>query len=205
MSLSIWNRLHRHIMACIRQCIPRLQDVSGLAFVFFVSHSESTSGWLLILVCCSLAGYVALHLTCCHSSFFYGVGLTSWESGPETFFSTDPCGHSPYVTSSLTRRWGCLLWMCLALRKACFRTCNMLLKILPSALYTSPVSTDIAIEYCKSQSYFTTGGLPPIRATSPLRPTTRIFIFQLNTRGYSPYVTSSLTRGWVCSEHLPNS
>jgi hypothetical protein len=24
------------------------------------------------------------------------------------------------------------------------------------------------------------------------------FIFQLNTCGYSPYVTSSLTRGWVC-------
>jgi hypothetical protein len=24
------------------------------------------------------------------------------------------------------------------------------------------------------------------------------FVFQLNTCGYSPYVTSSLTRGWVC-------
>jgi hypothetical protein len=34
---------------------------------------------------------------------------------------------------------------------------------------------------------------------NPLRPTTRIFIFQLNTCSYSPYVTSSLTRGWVCS------
>jgi hypothetical protein len=34
--------------------------------------------------------------------------------------------------------------------------------------------------------------------TSPLRLKTRIFIFQLNTCGYSPYVTSSLTRGWVC-------
>jgi hypothetical protein len=33
-------------------------------------------------------------------------------------------------------------------------------------------------------------------ATSPLRPTTNIF-FQLNIRGYSLYVTSSLTRGWV--------
>jgi hypothetical protein len=36
-------------------------------------------------------------------------------------------------------------------------------------------------------------------ATSTLRPTTRIFIFQLNTCGYSPYVTCSLARGWVCS------
>jgi hypothetical protein len=34
--------------------------------------------------------------------------------------------------------------------------------------------------------------------TSPLRPSTRIFIFQLYTCGYSPYVTSSLMKGWVC-------
>jgi hypothetical protein len=27
----------------------------------------------------------------------------------------NPCSHSPYVTSSLTRRWVCLLWICLAL------------------------------------------------------------------------------------------
>jgi hypothetical protein len=31
---------------------------------------------------------------------------------------------------------------------------------------------------------------------------TRIFIFQLNTCGYGPYVTSSLTRGWVCRLQL---
>jgi hypothetical protein len=34
--------------------------------------------------------------------------------------------------------------------------------------------------------------------TSPMRLTTSNFIFQLNTCGYSPYVTSSLTIGWVC-------
>jgi hypothetical protein len=37
-----------------------------------------------------------------------------------------------------------------------------------------------------------------VMATSPLRPTTRKFIFQLNTCGYSTYVTSSLTKGWIC-------
>jgi hypothetical protein len=35
-----------------------------------------------------------------------------------------------------------------------------------------------------------------VLASSPLRLTTRDF-FQLNTCGHSPYVTSSLTRGWV--------
>jgi hypothetical protein len=34
-------------------------------------------------------------------------------------------------------------------------------------------------------------------ATIPLRLTTSNYIFQLNTFGYSPYVTSPLTRGWV--------
>jgi hypothetical protein len=31
-------------------------------------------------------------------------------------FQLNPWCHSPYVTSSLKRRWGCLLWICLARR-----------------------------------------------------------------------------------------
>jgi hypothetical protein len=41
-----------------------------------------------------------------------------------------------------------------------------------------------------------------ILVTSPLRPTSRIFIFQPNTCCYSPYETFSLTRGWVCRLQL---
>jgi hypothetical protein len=41
-----------------------------------------------------------------------------------------------------------------------------------------------------------------IFATSPLRLMTSNFIFQLNTCSYSPYVTSSLMRGWVCHLQL---
>jgi hypothetical protein len=37
-----------------------------------------------------------------------------------------------------------------------------------------------------------------VLATSPLRTTTTIFVFKLNICSYSSYVTSSLTRGWVC-------
>jgi hypothetical protein len=37
-----------------------------------------------------------------------------------------------------------------------------------------------------------------VLATSPVRPTASNFIFQLNTCGYSPFVTFSLTRRWVC-------
>jgi hypothetical protein len=41
-----------------------------------------------------------------------------------------------------------------------------------------------------------------VLAISPLRLTASNFIFQLNTCGYSPYVTSSLRRGWVCRLQL---
>jgi hypothetical protein len=41
-----------------------------------------------------------------------------------------------------------------------------------------------------------------ILVTNPLRLTTSNFIFNLNTCGYSPYVTPSLRRGYVCHLHL---
>jgi hypothetical protein len=41
-----------------------------------------------------------------------------------------------------------------------------------------------------------------VLAISPLRLMTSNFIFQFNTCGYRPYVTSSLTRGWVCRFQL---
>jgi hypothetical protein len=41
-----------------------------------------------------------------------------------------------------------------------------------------------------------------VLATSLLRLTTSNFIFQLNICSYSPYVTSSMTRGWVCRLQL---
>jgi hypothetical protein len=41
-----------------------------------------------------------------------------------------------------------------------------------------------------------------VLATSPLRLTTSNFIFQQNTCGCSPYVTSSLTRGSICRLQL---
>jgi hypothetical protein len=52
----------------------------------------------------------------------------------------------------------------------------------------------------RSQSYFTTGSLPPISSSwcqAPWDPRLEFF-FQLNSCGNSPYVTSSLTRRWVC-------
>jgi hypothetical protein len=48
--------------------------------------------------------------------------------------------------------------------------------------------------------YFTTGGLPPISSSWRLAPwDSRPAFFQLNTCFHSPYVTSALKRGWVCS------
>jgi hypothetical protein len=64
--------------------------------------------------------------------------------------------------------------------------------------------TELNWTHSKSQSYFTTGSLLPIisswrQAHWDSRPA---IFFQLNTCSHSPYVTSSLTRGWVCHLQL---
>jgi hypothetical protein len=45
--------------------------------------------------------------------------ISSWRQAPwyprsEIFFQLNPCDNSVYVTSSLTRRWFCLIRICLA-------------------------------------------------------------------------------------------
>jgi hypothetical protein len=57
----------------------------------------------------------------------------------------------------------------------------------------------------QSQCYLMTDGSPPISSSGrqvPRDSRHSNFIFQLNTCGYSRYVTSSLTRGWVCRSQL---
>jgi hypothetical protein len=48
------------------------------------------------------------------------LASTLWDPRPEIslfFFQLSPCVHSPYATSSLTRRWICLLWICVDFRQ----------------------------------------------------------------------------------------
>jgi hypothetical protein len=61
------------------------------------------------------------------------------------FLRLNPCGHSPYVTSCLTRRW-MFYEYALPLFKCTLRICSMLLKIRPFAIYTSPLS----VQFCKA-------------------------------------------------------
>jgi hypothetical protein len=43
------------------------------------------------------------------------LGAKPLETHDQYFFQLNPCGHSPYVTSSLTRRWVCHLQLLLVL------------------------------------------------------------------------------------------
>jgi hypothetical protein len=64
-----------------------------------------------------------------------------------------------------------------------------------------PNSTQFSSSQSQNQSYFTTGGLLPVSSSwrqAPWDSRHSNCTFQLNTCGYSPYVISSLTRGWVC-------
>jgi hypothetical protein len=81
--------------------------------------------------------------------------------------------------------------------------------------YLTNSLTHQSISQSQSQCYFTTQSQESellyewqftanqfVLTTNPLRLTTSNFIYQLNPCGNSPYVTSSLTRGWVCHLQL---
>jgi hypothetical protein len=63
----------------------------------------------------------------------------------------------------------------------------------------SPQET-VSIIISESESEFTANQF--VLATSPVRLTTSNFLFQLNAYDHGPYLTSSLTRGWVCRLQL---
>jgi hypothetical protein len=80
------------------------------------------------------------------------------RSTSRDFFQLNPCGNSPYVTSSLTRRWVCLLRISWSFIKCTYRTYGMLQKIFPFALYTSPLSVQ-ALQSRSCLSYLSNGSL----------------------------------------------
>jgi hypothetical protein len=46
------------------------------------------------------------------------LGVKPLETHDQRYFvQLNSCGNIPYVTSSLTRRWDCLLWICLGFRQ----------------------------------------------------------------------------------------
>jgi hypothetical protein len=77
------------------------------------------------------------------------------------FLQLNPYGHNTCVTSSLTRGWVCLLWICLAFVNCTYHTYSMLLKILPFTVYTCPLSVQaLQSRSCLSYlAYATTGSL----------------------------------------------
>jgi hypothetical protein len=81
-------------------------------------------------------------LSCCQAS---------WGSWPEVFFfRLNASGHGPYVISFLTRGWFVPCGYAWPFVKCMYYPYSMLLKILPFALYTSPLS----VRLCKADHVF---------------------------------------------------
>jgi hypothetical protein len=80
------------------------------------------------------------------------LGAKPLEAHDHRFFQLNPCGHSPYATSFLTRGWVCLLWVGFVFVKWTYRTCSTILKILPCVLHTNPLSVQ-ALESRSCLSY----------------------------------------------------
>jgi hypothetical protein len=149
-----------------------------------------------------------------------------WDSRPEFFSQLNTCGRIPHITSSLTRGWVCHLQLLLALASAFilgsesrgtrdpillspirdFPFCRLLRLAGLRWRYSTPLPHWKFVSKPESESEllydwrFTANKF--VLAPSPLRLTARIFFFHLNTCGHSSYVTSSLTRGWICRLQL---
>jgi hypothetical protein len=184
--------------------------------------------------CYKILNYMLIHALSSHDSLLAGVSVRvraalrlavyrqsvnlrakPLETHDQRFFQLNPCGHCLNVTFYLTSGSVCLLWIGLAIVKCTYRTYSMLLKLLPCALYASPLSVQALQSrshlFSQSKSYFTTGFEVKVRLTlwlavyrqsvhlgvKPLHTHGQRF-FQLNPCGHSTYITSSLTRRWVC-------
>jgi hypothetical protein len=101
------------------------------SLLFTINYSaiaNLTNHWdilLLVLFCaCTLNCTVSQSQKLLYYWLFAPISSSwskaSWDSRPEIFFQLNSCGISPYVTSSLTRWWVCLLWICLAFRQVYF-------------------------------------------------------------------------------------
>jgi hypothetical protein len=95
------------------------------------NHDCVLIGWLSAIT----EGRVRVRVTLRLALYCQSVlpGAKPLEGHDQRIFSSklNPCSHSPYVTPTLARGWFWLLWIGFAFVKCTYRTCNMLLKILP--------------------------------------------------------------------------
>jgi hypothetical protein len=75
--------------------------------------SQLTADWVRVRV----RVRVTLRLAVYRQSVCLGASPLEAHDQRFFFFQLNSCANSPYVTSSLTRRWGCLLLICLAFRQ----------------------------------------------------------------------------------------
>jgi hypothetical protein len=116
----------------------------------------------------------------------------------------NPCGHCPCVTSSLTRRWACVLSICLAFVKSTYSTYGMLLKILPFTIYrpTSALSVQclkcilcpsyLALSKQASSSLLLAFGSMVILGVEPVGTRGHIFVLIYNPYAIRRWASSSV-------------
>jgi hypothetical protein len=149
------NGFQWQMFLCFQACV-----LSGLQ----PSHTNlwllasAVSSWAELTSCClktncGVRMRVTLWLAVYHQSF--RLGTKPLEAHDQSFlFQRNPYSHSSCLTFSLMRVWVCLLWICLAFFKCTYLTYSMLLKILPSTIYTSPLSVQ-ALQSRSCLSYLT--------------------------------------------------
>jgi hypothetical protein len=151
LSLLRLNRLSPGIGSQRRRflCFPVLQLLSSLAGACRTTNSvwlqsqatdcqprvaSTVCRWLVLTSPCLRLRLAVYRLS-------VRLGAKPLQTHDQRFFfflQLNTCDNSPYVTSSLSRRWVCLSWIDFAFVKCTYRTYSMLLKTLPCALYKIP-------------------------------------------------------------------
>jgi hypothetical protein len=110
------SSLHLSVMVFITQVMRRelvfytiLNHVGYLVRVICYCWRSMNSGWCLwsLNSLVRVKVKVTLRLEVYHQSV--RLGVKPLESHDQTFFQLNLCGNSPYVTSSLTKRWASTL------------------------------------------------------------------------------------------------
>jgi hypothetical protein len=102
-----------HVQLLLGLASAAIPNPAGLMTTFYCLTFETPATWRARSL--QVKVKVTLRLAVYRQSF--RLGVKPLETRDQRFFQLNPCGNSPYVTSSLTKRWVRLLGICLNFRQ----------------------------------------------------------------------------------------
>jgi hypothetical protein len=112
---NIWHIIERHSLRTLISIswfifYNEMSNFSSINITVTVQGTQNKKFWKA-----KVKLKVTLRMAIYHQSA--RLGVKPLDTTIRDFFQLSPCDNNTYVTSSLTRIWVCLLWICLAFRQ----------------------------------------------------------------------------------------